>query len=222
MAKSSGIIPAGAQRGGRITRAAPPVTWTSSGWQGDMTGTQLERVTVPVAKNADGSSITGPYTFTIADLGLGSPISADGSTANIYAGLNNPSIPYPPATTDTNQAELTSYATYSFNTAELTDPRLVASSDWAFGDCTSTPFPGAASGTKICVRGGFDKTRIYRLVYRVKDPLVLGLGLAAFRDAASFFRYAAQDDAGTPNPLAGIKWTIVQGTSQSGNFIKRR
>src|SRR5678816_757005 len=52
-------------------------------------------------------------------------------------------------------------------------------------------------------------------------PLVLGLGLAAFRDAASFFRYAAQDDFGTPNPVAGgIKWTIVQGTSQSGNFIK--
>ncbi len=82
-----------------------------------MTGTQVERVTVPVAKNPDGSSITGPYTFTIADLGAGSPISADGSTATIYAGLNNPSIPYPPATTDTTQAELTSYATYTFNTA---------------------------------------------------------------------------------------------------------
>jgi hypothetical protein len=24
--------------------------------------------------------------------------------------------------------------------------------------------PGAASGTKICVKGGFDKSRIYRLV----------------------------------------------------------
>ena len=224
MAKASGIllqqVP---NRGGRIDiggRATGDVG-LSSGWQGDMTGTQLERVTVPVAKNPDGSSITGPYTFMIADLGSGSPISADGSTATIYAGLNNPTIPYAPATTDTTQAELTSYATYSFNTAQLTDPRLVASSDWAFGDCTATPFPGAASGTKICVRGGFDKSRIYRLVYRVKDPLVLGLGLAAFRDAASFFRYAAQDDAGTPNPLAGaIKWTIVQGTSQSGNFIK--
>ncbi len=224
MSKSSNImfqqVP---NRGGRIDiggRAAGDVG-LSVGWQGDMTGTQVERVTVPVAKNPDGSSITGPYTFTIADLGLGSPISADGSTATIYAGLNNPAIPYPPATTDTSQAELTSYATYSFNTAQLTDPRLVASSDWAFGDCTSTPFPGTPSGTKICVNGGFDKTRIYRLVYRVKDPLVLGLGLAAFRDAAAFFRYAKQDDAGNPNPVAGgIKWTIVQGTSQSGNFIK--
>ena len=224
MSKSSGMlfqeVP---NRGGRIDiggRATGDVG-LSSGWEADMTGRQLERVIVPVAKYADGTSITGPYTFTIADLGSGSPISADGSTATIYAGLNNPTIPYPPATTDTTQAQLTSYASFSFNTAQLTDERTVASADWSFGDCTSTPFPGAASNAKICVRGGFDKSRIYRLVYRVKDPLVLGLGLAAFRDAASFFRYATQDDFGTPNPVAGgIRWSIVQGTSQSGNFIK--
>lgn len=224
MSRSSGIlyqqVP---NRGGRIDiggRAAGDMG-LSSGWQGDLTGTQVERVTVPVARNADGSSITGPYTFTIADLGSGSPISADGSTATIYAGLNNPSIPYPPASTDTSQGQLTSYASYSFNTAQLSDERTVASADWSFGDCTSSAFPGTPSTTRICVRGGFDKSRIYRLVYRVKDPLVLGLGLAAFRDAAAFFRYASADDAGTPNPVAGgVRWTIVQGTSQSGNFIK--
>jgi hypothetical protein len=85
-------------RGGRIDiggREAGDVG-LSSGWQGDLTGTQVERVTVPVARNPDGSSITGPYTFTIADLGAGSPISADGSTATIYAGLNNPTIPIRP------------------------------------------------------------------------------------------------------------------------------
>jgi hypothetical protein len=210
-------------RGGRLDiggRAAGDVG-LSSGWQGDMTGTQVERVTVPVAKNPDGTSIVGSYTTTLADLGSGSPISADGSTATIYAGLNNPTIPYPPATTDTTQGKLTSYASYTFNTATLTDERTVASADWSFGDCTATAFPGAASTTKICVRGGFDKARIYRLVYNVKDPLVLGLGLAAFRDAAAFFRYAARDDFGNPNPVAGgVQWTIVQGTSQSGNFVK--
>lgn len=224
MSKSSRIllhqVP---NRGGRIDiggRAAGDVG-LSSGWQGDLTGTQVERVTVPIATNPDGSSVTGPYTFTIADLGAGSPITADGSTATIYAGLNNPTIPYPPATTDTTRGQLTSYASYSFNTAKLTDERTVASGDWSFGDCTATPFPGAPSGTKICVRGGFDKSRIYRLVYQVKDPLVLGLGLAAFRDAADFFRYQTQDDAGTANPVAGgIDFAIVQGTSQSGNFSK--
>ena len=224
MSKSNGIllhqVP---NRGGRIDIGGRETgeVGLSSGWQGDMTGTQLERVTVPIAKNPDGSSITGPYTSTIADLGAGSPISANGSTATIYAGLNNPTIPYPPASIDTAQAELTSYASYTANTAQLTDPRLVASNDWSFGNCNSTPFPGVPSNTTICVRGGFDKSRIYRLVYRVKDPLVLGLGLAAFRDAADFFRNQAQDDFGTANPVAnGIRFAIVQGTSQSGNFAK--
>jgi hypothetical protein len=37
----------------------------------------------------------------------------------------------------------------------------------------------------------------------------------------SFFRYASADDFGTPNPVAGaVKWAIVRGSSQSGNFTR--
>jgi hypothetical protein len=51
---------------------------------------------------------------------------------------------------------------------------------------------------------------------------VLGIGFAAFRDVAAFFHNAAQDDAGTPNPLAGrIKWVIGRGVSQSGNYLRQ-
>ena len=36
-----------------------------------------------------------------------------------------------------------------------------------------------------------------------------------------FFRNAAQDDEGTPNPIAdGVSWAIARGSSQSGNFIR--
>ena len=50
---------------------------------------------------------------------------------------------------------------------------------------------------------------------------MLGIGLAAMRDVASFFRYEARDDAGTPNPVAGqMSWAIGHGTSQSGNALK--
>ena len=52
---------------------------------------------------------------------------------------------------------------------------------------------------------------------------VLGAGFAAFRDVGSFFKYAKQDDFGTPNPLAeggGIRWSISRGRSQSGNFLR--
>jgi hypothetical protein len=71
------------------------------------------------------------------------------------------------------------------------------------------------------VKGGFDPDLLYQVVYAAKDPLVLGIGLAATRDLVSFLRYFVKDDGGTPNPVAGlVKHAIGFGTSQSGNFIK--
>jgi hypothetical protein len=223
MSKSSGIllhqVP---NRGGRIDiggQAAGHVG-LSSGWQGDLKTAQPEKATVPVARNTDGSSITGRMVVTFADLAGGSSNTLlSDNTATIYGGLGNPT-PYAPASFDTSRATLTSYTALSGN-GELSGEATVASADWAFADCRTAAFPGTQDGTKICLRNGFDRSRLYRLVYEVKDPLVLGVGIAAFRDAATFFRYAAQDDSGTPNPVAGgIRWAIGQGTSQSGNFLK--
>ena len=59
------------------------------------------------------------------------------------------------------------------------------------------------------------------MVYTAKDPLVLGIGLAATRDLVSFLRYSDKGGDGAPNPVAGlVKRAIGFGTSQSGNFIK--
>jgi Alpha/beta hydrolase domain len=47
------------------------------------------------------------------------------------------------------------------------------------------------------------------------------VGLAAVRDAVSFFRYEAQDGQGTHNPIAGqVQHTIGLGISQSGNLVR--
>jgi hypothetical protein len=62
---------------------------------------------------------------------------------------------------------------------------------------------------------------LYQLEYRGKDPLVLGVGLAATRDIVSFFRHAEKDDAGWQNPLAGrVSHVIGVGASQAGNTIR--
>ncbi len=75
--------------------------------------------------------------------------------------------------------------------------------------------------TKICLRGGFDPKFFYTLSYPVKDPPVLGIGLAAIRDLVTFLRYADKDDSGTANPVAGaIRWSIGRGVSQSGNLLR--
>jgi Alpha/beta hydrolase domain len=84
--------------------------------------------------------------------------------------------------------------------------------------------------THVRLDGGFDPGRIYELVYTAKDPRVVGLGLAAIRDAISFFRFSTRDAVGTANPLArpgtggqakpDLEKAYIFGISQSGRVIQ--
>jgi hypothetical protein len=179
----------------------------SSGWQGDLAPRAgLETISVPVARNSDDSPIAGPVLYRIANV--------RGQTASLqagYAGLRYQT----PVTLDTTKALLTR------QTSDDNEVTPIASSDWAFANCDRTPFPGEPDPTRICLKAGFDSNLLYQVVYTAKDPLVLGVGLAATRDLVSFLRYAQKDDQGTPNPVAGqVRHAIGFGTSQSGNFIK--
>ena len=101
------------------------------------------------------------------------------------------------------------------------EPRVVIpNTEWSFGSCEAGK-PVAASDTQLCYQAGFKPGHLYELVYRAKDPLVLGLGFAAARDLGAFLKTSAKDDSGTANPafVAGAK-AIVMGSSQSGRFIR--
>ena len=105
----------------------------------------------------------------------------------------------------------------------MTEGGTVANSDWKFcgGGTFASPLPVTVLPVQVCMKNGFDGSKLYQLVYTVKDPYVLGAGTAAFRDMQSFFRYETADDFGTTNPLAGkIKWAMIRGVSQSGNFTR--
>ena len=185
-----------------------------NGWQGDVAPTATNHtIKVPIARNRDGSSITGPLVLRFTNL--------QGNTTALVIPRNQPS-PYPPASLDTAKATLVSAIS---ETATGVKEGLVkiASADWAFADCTTTPFPGVADPSRICVRNGFDPSLLYELQYTAKDPLVLGIGLAATRDVASFFKYEKQDASGTANPIAGrITHAVALGSSQSGTFCDCR
>jgi len=214
MSKASGVLfYTVVNRGGgnAVPNADGHVTLVS-GWQGDVGPTvENQTIRVPVARNADGSSITGPLLLRFTNL--------SGSTAPLLIPRNQRS-PYPPASLDTTKATLTS-ATAETPTAVKSGAVAIPSADWAFADCSTTPFPGKPDPSQICVRHGFNPALLYELRYTVKDPLVLGIGLAATRDLGSFFRYEKQDGAGTPNPVAGrITAAIAEGSSQSGTFLK--
>ncbi|RPI57223.1 MAG: hypothetical protein EHM55_02580 [Acidobacteria bacterium] len=183
-----------------------------SGWQGDVVATaDNQTIRVPVARNRDGSSITGALVLRFTNL--------KGNTTPLVIPRNQPS-PYPPVSLDTEKATLIS-ATAENPTGVKSGVVKMPASDWAFADCSATPFPGTPDPTRICVRNGFDPALLYELQYTVKDPLVLGIGLAATRDLGSFFKYETQDAAGTANPIAGrVTHAIAEGSSQSGTFLR--
>ena len=218
MARASGVLWYELVNRGNALRTFDPMTADGhvtlmNGWQGELTQTAGNfAIQVPVARQPDGSSITGTVMARLADVPAGTPSRPLAVLAN--------AIPYDAASLDTSQARLITKRAEK-RSGETSGVQTVAAGDWAFADCSKTPFPGAPNPRMLCVKGGFDPALLYELTYQARDPLVLGLGLAAIRDVASFFRYAAQDDAGTPNPLAGrIKHALAHGTSQSGNALK--
>jgi Alpha/beta hydrolase domain len=194
----------------------------ASAWQGDNVGGTAVRPTmrvgdrhflvVPVAKNADGSAVTGPVLARI--------VNRSGPASQGLFVQANP-LPYRPETLDTAQATLVSRDGES-TTGVVTHEVTIASSDWAWAACSTTnPFPGTPDPTQICLKNGFDASKLYQLVFRAKDPYVLGAGFAAWRDVGQFFKTATADDAGTANPVAGrLTHSIARGVSQSGNFLR--
>ena len=177
-----------------------------AGWQGDIAPRPgLYSMTVPVAKNSDGSPVTAPAFVRFFDM-------PDGiSTLPLISGLGVGVASPTPLTLDTSQAHLF-YQTFDRG------PQIpVPGDEWVFADCSITPFPGVPDSGKVCLRNGFDSKLSYGLTYIGKDPLVLGLGFAATRDLVSFLRY--NETSG--NPLRGtIHWAITTGTSQSGNYVR--
>jgi len=194
----------------------------ASAWQGDNSGSTVVRpsasltgtqfLEVPVARGPGGASITGEVFARI--------VNRSGKASQPLLVQSNP-VPYKPASADTAKARLVSRAAEN-QRGEVTDERVIASTEWAWARCDADhPFPGTPDPTQICLRGGFDPARLYQVVFTASDPYVLGTGFAAWRDVATFFKHAAADDSGTPNPIAGaVTHSIARGVSQSGNFLR--
>jgi hypothetical protein len=208
-------------RAGRVTIVAAERNFgdvgLSSGWEGDNSGATAPRdnndyAVVPVAHNPDGSAITGKV--------MGRIMNASGPQSQAIYVHTNP-LPYRPATLDTRQASLSTHMSETMD-GKVSGEAQIPASDWAWAKCTADhPFPGTPDPTQICLKSGFDPKLLYQVVFTAKDPLVLGIGFAAFRDVGIFFKTAKADDTGTPNPLAGgITWSISRGVSQSGNFLR--
>jgi hypothetical protein len=138
-------------------------------------------VTVPVAKNRNGTSITGPALEEF-DIDAGSMPSSE-------------SLTYAAASADKSKALLTVRANFGDT------PIAMPSSSWDYADSTLTAIK--LNGHNFGDPAFFGPSGLYEFSYTAKDPLVAALGLAALRDVAAFFRDAKADDKGHPNPIAG-------------------
>jgi hypothetical protein len=149
-------------------------------------------ITVPVARNRDGTEITGPsYEYIVFD----------------NATTTSSPLSYQAATLDKSQARLT----VRQHLREA--PVEIPAAGW---DYTS------ADGTAIRLASGpfFQQSAIYEFEYIARNPLVAGLGWAATRDFISFLRHARADDYGNPNPLARhVKYAYTFAISQPARYM---
>jgi Alpha/beta hydrolase domain len=184
---------------GFLMRHGYSILW--SGWNWDvLPGAGRMQIDLPIATE-DGKAITGRVAAEIV--------------------VNERSVLQPVAWGDSRGYEAADASTNQDATLTVRDeqraPRVeIARERWRFAD-----------PTHVGLDGGFAPGRIYELVYTAKDPRVVGLGLAAIRDAISFFRFSARDEQGTPNPLSTAgssrpdpERAIIFGISQSGRVIQ--
>lgn len=137
------------------------VAWV--GWQADVPrGRGAVALDAPVARNADGSAITG---LVRCDW------TVDVATSTLGLGHRN-HRPYAIADADDPLNRLT------WRSGRLAMRRVVPRAEWSFG----------GDGLAITSAGGIDAGRIYELVYQAKDPTVIGLGLAVVRDAMHWMK----------------------------------
>jgi hypothetical protein len=178
------------------------------GWQQDLIeGGGRLRMTPVVARNQDGSPITGIVRSELA-------VNAAASELPLGAGLRSGTIHtgYPTASMDNGAPFADGFVPTLTMRAREQAPRVpVANAEWRFGGCA-----GAADPTLICMPGKFQPGVLYELIYRARDPLVGGLGFAAARDIGAFFARARD---GNPVYREG-QAAILEGTSQSGRFIR--
>jgi hypothetical protein len=178
-------------------------TLSWSGWEelGDLNNLTASAI-FPVAKNADGSSITGP------------------SYEYIVTGGGSSELAYAAASLDKSKATLTHRV--HLNDAPQTVPAFGTSACAGAAVCWDYNATGTAvrlvtpAGTGV----NFVNNDIYEFAYTAKDPSPKGLGFAAVRDWNAWLRYETHDDLGTANPLAGdIEKIYTEISSQPGRLL---
>ncbi|MDH3662141.1 MAG: alpha/beta hydrolase domain-containing protein [Alphaproteobacteria bacterium] len=167
--------------------------WSAWNWDVIAGGDRL-LIDLPIAAEG-GRAITGPVAaeFVPSQPSLSAPFMWGFSKG------------YPPVDLDDPTAVLT------WRNEPGGARHVVPRSAWRFSDLDTSETPPRP--TRVTADEPFAPGRIYEVVYQARDPRVVGLGLAAIRDAIGFFRF---DDEASASRLDRA---IAFGISQSGRVI---
>jgi alpha/beta hydrolase family protein len=181
-------------------------TMVWSGWEelGDPAATLTASAVFPIAKNTDGSSITGPSYEYIVTGGTSFTLAYKAAST---ADLATPKL--------THRVHLNDAAeTFpAFGSSACVAPKTC----WKYNSETSISLVSAAGVTVAFVNND-----IYEFTYTAKDPSPKGLGFVAVRDWNSWLRNETRDESATPtaNPLAGyIQKIYTEVVSQPGRLL---
>ena len=179
---------------GLLLQQGYTVIWI--GWQFDVADDpDLLKLKVPFAKNVDGTAIEGL---------VRSDWTVDKKTTSLGV-WHRSQVPYPAIDLHSDEHQLT------VREGRESKRYLIDKSLWRFATKEQGRF--VENNTKIYLEPHFEAGKIYELVYKAKDPPVVGLGLLAIRDIVSYAKY-------DPACSFQVKRGIATGASQTGRFLR--
>ena len=208
---------------GRARRSA--TSTLTSAWQGDNAGATAVRPTAAVDQphwlQAAGRAQGRRLADHRARCSAASSIAAGPDSQPLIVQTNP--VPYRPVSLDTTRVAARLARRPNRTRGEVIGETAIAPADWAWAACDAgNPFPGTPDPTQICLKNGFDASRLYQVVFtrgrsvRARHRL---RGLARRRRLL-------QDRAAPTTPARPIRspalvtHSIARGVSQSGNFLR--
>ena len=184
---------------GFLMRQGYTVLWC--GWQDDVPTTAgLIRIHVPEAVEADGKPIAGQIAVTFQP------------DARMQVQILSDRMHRPHPARDLYDPD----AVLTVQDHEDAPPHTIPRQQWSFARLEGERV--VPDATRVYLASGFVPGKVYQVVYTTVGAPVIGLGLVATRDMASFLRYGS---ASAGNPCAGhIQYAYSFGRSQSGRFLR--
>jgi len=194
--RGGGIDPTTAEHFGDGLLFEEGLTLIWVGWQWDVPDVEgLVRLHVPVARAEGGESIFG---LVRSDWVVDAP-------TEVLSLSHRDHRTYPAVEPDHDDHVLT------VRDGREAERQVVPRELWRF----EASAEGLEAGrlTHVRLEGGFEAGRIYEMVYRSRDPRVVGLGLTAVRDITAYAKYDLRSEF-------PVQQAVGFGVSQTGRFLR--